>query len=65
MTIEELNAEWRYRYHERIGMLCGTEDPTDWEKSIARQEADEAIEQLRQQEKDEHVSKCEDHRNRS
>lgn len=38
--------EWKYRFTERLGILCGTNEPTDEEKAIAIREADEAMEKL-------------------
>lgn len=32
--------EARYRYEERLGMLCGTKEPTKEQEAIARMEAD-------------------------
>ena len=46
MTAEE-QAEWDYRWHERLGILCGANMPTDEENRIAMEEADETIRQLR------------------
>ena len=37
-TIEQLNAEFEYRYVERIGILCGADNPTDAQKTLARGE---------------------------
>lgn len=48
MTERELQAEWRYRYEERLGIMCGDGDPTDEQRGIAMAEADEAIEKLKQ-----------------
>ena len=36
-----LEAEWRYRYHEAIGNLCGPLEPSKEEKKIALLAADE------------------------
>ena len=46
MSEQELHEEWMYRYQERLGILCGTNTPTEEEDRIARQEANEAIEIL-------------------
>jgi len=46
LTTEEMIAEWRYRYDERLGIMCEGREPTDEQKNIAGQEADEAIRQL-------------------
>lgn len=40
-TPEEIESEWRYRYHERIGICCGTRTPTEAEKRLAEKEANE------------------------
>jgi len=47
MTESEITAEWKYRYEERLGILCGAETPTEEQESIARREADGAIEKLK------------------
>lgn len=36
-----LEAEWRYRYHEALGNLCGPLEPTKEQKKIALLAADE------------------------
>ena len=46
-TAEQLDAEWAYRLHERIGIMCGDAEATDEQFSIAVQEADAAIEALK------------------
>ncbi len=43
-----LQAEWTYRYQERLGILAGPGEPTDEQKQIAAKEADEAIKRLTQ-----------------
>jgi hypothetical protein len=44
-------AEWRYIYHERIGMMVGAAvDVPDWCKRQAREEADRHIQALREHE---------------
>lgn len=45
-TPEQIGEEWRYRFLERIGILCGTGDPTDEQLEIALNEADAAISEL-------------------
>jgi hypothetical protein len=40
LSDEELIAEWRYRYAERIGILCGSGEPTHQQKTLAAAEAD-------------------------
>lgn len=47
MTSEELQSEWDYRYQERLGILCGSNEPTDEQRLIAKTEADRAAEELR------------------
>jgi len=47
MTPTEQQAEWHYRYQERLSLLCGTADPTPEEKALAWAEADKAIKELR------------------
>ncbi len=41
---DEFEIEWRYRYHERIGILCEDRVPTKEEKQIAKSESDEWLE---------------------
>ena len=41
MTTRELYVEWEYRHSERIGILCGAENPTPEQVEIAKQEADQ------------------------
>lgn len=41
MTDQEIQTEWEYRYDERLGILCGSDEPTKEQKLIAFQEADE------------------------
>ncbi len=41
MTEEELQAEWRYRYTERCGLLADGEVLTREQQEIARREADQ------------------------
>ena len=45
---EWLNREWKYRYMERIAILCGSGEPTVEQIQLAAKEADEAVEKLRQ-----------------
>ena len=40
MTNPYWSDEARYRYEERLGMLCGTKEPTNEQKAIATMEAD-------------------------
>jgi NOL1/NOP2/fmu family ribosome biogenesis protein len=47
MTPEELAAERRYRIQERLGILCGSREPTIEQIEIAEQEAEEWLERMR------------------
>lgn len=40
MTAFELQQEWRYRYEERLGILCGASEPDTIQIAIAKAEAD-------------------------
>lgn len=44
MTAEQ-QAEWDYRYQERLGILCADQEPTAEQKAIAKAEADEWVRQ--------------------
>lgn len=46
MTTTDLQSEHRYRYEERLGMLCGGDKPTPEQERIATTEANEAVEAL-------------------
>ena len=37
------DPEWHYRYTERLGILCGSSEPTPEQIEIAKREADEAV----------------------
>ena len=39
-TVEEIEAERRYRIEERLGIVCGAEAPTDEQLELAIAEAD-------------------------
>lgn len=41
MDPDTLSDEARYRYEERLGMLCGTDTPTDEQRRTAWLEAKE------------------------
>lgn len=41
MTTEELKAERSYRIQERLGIMCGSGEPTMEQIEIAEREADE------------------------
>ena len=47
MTEEELQKEYWYRVEERLGVLCGTDPPTPEQWKLAQDEAQETINQLR------------------
>ena len=47
LTSEDLQAEWNYRYQERVGIMAGAAEPTGDQEVIAMNEADEAIERLK------------------
>jgi hypothetical protein len=40
MTTHELQEEVQYRIEERLGILCGTECPTEEQMKLANDEAD-------------------------
>lgn len=42
-TLTELMAEWQYRYDERLGILCGSGEPTVAEEQMAEKDAHNAI----------------------
>jgi hypothetical protein len=42
-TLEEIEAERRYRIEERLGILCGADVPTDEQLAISIKEADEWV----------------------
>jgi hypothetical protein len=44
MTPDEF-AEWQYRYQERIGMLCENRNPTAEQNAMAKQDADDWLEE--------------------
>lgn len=46
MTTPELEKEKYYRYEERLGILCGTAEPTSEQMEIARKEADATVTEL-------------------
>jgi hypothetical protein len=41
MTESEIQAEWQYRYQERLGIMCEDREPTPEQKAIAYREANE------------------------
>ena len=46
-TEQEFQIEWKFRYEERIAIMCGTEEPTPKQIHIAKCEADDAIKELK------------------
>jgi len=48
-TEDELAVEWKYRYGERLAILCGYYTPTPEQEALARAEADEAVRRLREE----------------
>lgn len=50
MNAEELQAEWNYRFEERLGILCGPLAASGVQKEMVRQEANEAVRRLRETE---------------
>lgn len=44
---EALEAEWNYRYEERLGILCGDKAATCEQRIIAKAEANDAVKRLR------------------
>ena len=38
-TPDNLSEEAVYRYHERLGIICGSDEPTEEQHAIALQEA--------------------------
>lgn len=48
MIDAELLIEWRYLYEERLGILCGADDPTLEQDAIARTEANARILELKE-----------------
>lgn len=47
MTPTALTLEWSYLYVERLGILCGKDEPTEEQRRIAAKEADEQIERMK------------------
>ena len=45
MSWEDIETERRYRMEERLGIMCGTDVPTDEQLAIAIREADEWAEE--------------------
>jgi uncharacterized protein (UPF0297 family) len=57
MTRTESQREFRYRFHERIGHLVGSGDPTPTDKAQAHAEAEAAVRAIEKQEVLEEVAK--------
>lgn len=38
LTLAQLEAEKRYRYEERLGILCGNAQPTDAQRTLAERD---------------------------
>ena len=49
LTGPEIMREWDYRYAERIGILCGLNEPTAKDRDAARAEADAWVTDYRRQ----------------
>lgn len=49
MSLLELHKEYTYRVSERLGVLCGSDDPTPEQLSIAQFEADQWLTETTQQ----------------
>lgn len=47
MTSDELKHEWQVTYDTRLGILCGTDKPTNEQVDIAFAEAEEHVKDLR------------------
>jgi len=43
LTADECMKEEQYRYQERLGIMCGDEEPTPEQKAIARREAADSL----------------------
>lgn len=43
-TKQQLRDEYEHRINERLGILCGSSEPTPEQREIARREADEWLE---------------------
>lgn len=46
LTELEYQAEYAYRVTERLGMICGRDDPYEWHVRLAQQEAEAALVEL-------------------
>lgn len=46
LTTEEQQEEWRYRYEERLGILCGLDAPTLAQRKLASDEAHAILNKL-------------------
>lgn len=50
-TKEEELEEWLHIYQTRLGILCEDREPTEEQRAIAKQDADEAVRKMREREK--------------
>jgi hypothetical protein len=50
LTKEELEAEYNYILKERLGIMCGKDNPTAAQLARAKQEANWAVEQMKEAE---------------
>jgi hypothetical protein len=48
MTLAEYIIEWRYIYAERIGIMCGANEPTAAQKQLASDEADRWCDEIKE-----------------
>lgn len=53
MTASDYRAEYTYRITERLGIACGSREPTDAEMEQVKREVCEDMDRLEQQEKHE------------
>lgn len=51
MTTEDYRKEYAYRLDERLGMICGSNKPTERDLEQARREVAEDMDELEEQEK--------------
>lgn len=49
LSKSEEAAEWEHRYQTRLGCLCGAAEATPEQRSIAGDEADAAMEELKRE----------------
>lgn len=51
MTGQFISDEWNYRVQERLGILCGTDEPTPEQREMAEKDANNAIRELKREDK--------------